>query len=76
MRHNIEGKHGTLLRLGEDDGTVNWGGSIKAIQPMGTLSDGREALSCMGLALTNLSRPMEGRALRSGGGVGALGGAG
>ena len=29
-RHSIEGKHGTLLRLGEDNSTVSWGGSIEA----------------------------------------------
>ena len=40
-RHTIEGKHGTLLRLGEDNSTVSWGGSIEVIQPTGTLSDGR-----------------------------------
>ena len=28
-RHSIEGKHGTLLRLGEDNSTVSWGGSIE-----------------------------------------------
>jgi hypothetical protein len=67
-RHAIEGKHGTLLRLGEDNSTVSWGGSIEAIQPTGTLSDGREALLRMGLALTNLSRLREGRALRGEGG--------
>ena len=54
---------GTLLRLEDDNGTVSWGGSIEAIQPMGTLSDVREALLCMGLALTNLSRLREGRSL-------------
>ena len=51
-RHSIEGlrlgKHmhgtGTLLRLGEDCSTVSWGGSTEAIQPTGTLRDGREAL--------------------------------
>ena len=65
-RHSIEGKHGTLLRLGEDNSTVSCpGGSIEAIQPTGTLSDGREALLRMGLALTNLSRLREGRALRN-----------
>ena len=67
-RHIIEGKHGTLLRLGEDNSTVSWGGSIEAIQPTGTLSDGHEAILCMGLALTNLSRLGEGRALRGEGG--------
>ena len=67
-RHSIEGKHGTLLRLGEDNSTVSWGGSIEAIQPTGTLRDGREALLRMGLALTNLSRLREGRALRGEGG--------
>ena len=73
-RHNIEGKHGTLLRLqlGEDNITVSWGGSIEAIQPMGTLRDGCKALLRMGpgLALTNLmiSRLREGRALRGEGG--------
>ena len=69
-RHSIEGKHGTLLGLGEDNSTVSWGGSIEAIQPTGTLGDGREALLRMGLALTNLSRLREGRALRSEGGRG------
>ena len=69
-RHIIEGKHGTLLRLGEDNSTVSWGGSIETIQPTGTLSDGREALLRTGLALTNLSRLREGRALMGGGGRG------
>ena len=67
-RHGIEGKHGTLLGLGEDNVLVSWGGSIEAIQPTGTLSDGREALLRMGLALANLSRPREGRAPRGEGG--------
>ena len=70
-RHSIEGKHGTLLRLGEDINiTVSWGGSIEAIQPTDTLSDDREALLRTGLALTNLSRLREGRALMGGGGRG------
>ena len=30
---------------------MSWGGSIEAIQPTGTLRDGREALLRMGLAL-------------------------
>ena len=34
-RHSIEGKHGILPRLGEDSGTVSWGGSTEAIQPTG-----------------------------------------
>ena len=70
-RHSIEGKHGTLLRLGEDNITVSWGGSIEAIQPTGTRSDGREALLRMGLALANpggLLGASEGRALRGEGG--------
>ena len=69
-RHSIEGKHGTpqMLRLGEDSSTVSWGGRIEAIQPTGALSDGREALLRMGLAVTNLSRLREGRALRGEGG--------
>ena len=41
---------------------------MAAIQPTGTLRDGREALLRMGLALTNLSRLREGRALRGEGG--------
>ena len=44
--------------------TRSWGGSIEAIQPTGTLSDGREALLRMGLVLANLSRLRKGRALR------------
>ena len=43
-RRGMEGIHGTLLRLGEDGSTVSWGGSSEAIQPTGTLRDGREAL--------------------------------
>ena len=70
-RRSIESKHGTLLRLGEDNSTVimscQWGGSIEAIciQPTGTLSDGREALLRMGLALANLSRLRKGIRIRS-----------
>ena len=43
-RHSVEGKHGTLRKLGEDDSTEGWGGSmrIEAVQPTGTLSDGHE----------------------------------
>ena len=69
-KHSIEGKQGTLLRLGEDNSTVSWGGIIEleAVQPTGTLSDGREARLRMGLALTNLSRLREGGALTVGGG--------
>ena len=56
-RRSIEGKHGTLPRLGvsEENSAVGLGGSIEAIQPTGTLSDGREALLRMGLSLANLS---------------------
>ena len=67
-RHIIEGKHGTLLRVGEDNITMGWGGSIEAIQPTGLLSDGREALLRMGMALINLSRLREGSAFRGEGG--------
>ena len=57
-RRSIECKHDTLLRLGEDNSTWSWGGSIEATKPTGTLSDGREAPLRTGLALTNLSRLM------------------
>ena len=71
-RHSIGGlgQHGTLLRLGEDDSTASWGGSIEAIdiQPTGTLHDGREALLRTALALANPSRLREGRALTGEGG--------
>ena len=71
-RHSIEGEHGTLLRLGEDNSTVSWpwGGGIEATQPTGTLRDGRDALLRVGLALANLSRLREGRDLRGEGGPG------
>ena len=75
-RHIIEGTHGTLLRLGEDNSTVSWGGSTEAIQPTGTLGGGRDALLRMGLALANPSRPREGRALRGRGPEGGVGGVG
>ena len=54
------------LGLGKDTSTctVSWGGSIESIQPTGALSGGRGALWRMGLALTDRSRLMEGRALR------------
>ena len=58
-RHSTEGKHGTLLRLGEDNSTVSWGGSIEAIQPTGTLRDGCEARLRIGL-LTNRKRTVLG----------------
>ena len=53
-RHSSAGKHGTLLRLGEEIITVSWGGSIEAIQPTGTPSDGREALLRMHIGLERM----------------------
>ena len=59
--HGIEGKHGPLMGLWQDDGTLCRDGLVKTIQPLSTLGDGRKTILGVGLALTKFSGLREGQ---------------